>query len=374
MLGGGRFSSTLRALAATLPGGRRLHTELEHANQQRVRLTARVERMRSRMLALVASRRRLRARRLSKDVLRQVLPLRHAALMASEPTARRASESAFLERSASYRAALATLPESLTTEAWDPGLQTWWIPDTRARGSSAGPAIVRGHAHVSFEEILNGRDLALGGTMIDIGANVGAMSLPRVVLGDFSRVYAIEPDPDNYACLVRNVVQNGLQGLVLPDQLAIGDTMGYLSLRRLSSGTHHLVEHAADQDHVVQVPCSTLDAWVDAMKVDPLQLTFVKSDTQGWDVHVLLGAPGLLRHRHIAWQLEFSPSMLGRAGHTAAQAFEIIRSAFTHVIDLRSARGPRVRRTSELEDVLSDVGHGARQYTNLLLYNAGPMR
>ncbi len=362
------LSTTLRDLAAVMPGGRRLHAELAHATLQLTRASARLERMRGRLHALVANRRRLRARRPSKSVLTQVLPLRHAAIVAQDATPRLAVESGFLALSASYRTARASLDATVTGAVFEPGLKTWWIPGAATLPGGA-PAIVLGSAHVSFEEILNSRELALGGVMVDIGANVGAMSLPRVVLGDFSRVYAIEPDPDNYACLVRNVVQNRLEGLVLPDQLAISDTIGTVRMRRLSSGTHHVLAGAGGEG-ATDVPCSTLDAWVSTMGLDPLQISFVKSDTQGWDVRVLLGAGGLLRHRHIAWQMEFSPSMLGRAGHTVTVACDVIRSCFTHVIDMRSVAGPRVRRTSELPEMVRDLAHGPRHYTNLLLYNA----
>jgi FkbM family methyltransferase len=62
--------------------------------------------------------------------------------------------------------------------------------------------------------------------MLDIGASIGRMSIPRVILGDLVHAYCAEPDPLNYAALVRNVAANGLCGLVLPDQAAIGAATG----------------------------------------------------------------------------------------------------------------------------------------------------
>src|SRR5207237_8682550 len=109
-------------------------------------------------------------------------------------------------------------------------------------------------------EILETRELAVGRVMIDIGANVGTTSIPRALLGDFTCVYALEPDPANYACLVRNTVFNGVRGLVLPDRVAIGDSHGELTLRRVKSGTHHLVTRASAvrEDGRVAAPCLAL--------------------------------------------------------------------------------------------------------------------
>jgi hypothetical protein len=85
---------------------------------------------------------------------------------------------------------------------------------------------------------------------------------------------------------------------------------------------------------------------------------------------VLAGAPGVLAHKHIAWQIEFSPAMLQRAGVSTAEAYESMQAHFTHFIDLRGDSGARVRRTSGLREALAHVGAGRRRYTNVLLYNA----
>ena len=228
-------------------------------------------------------------------------------------------------------------------------------------------------ARLPLEEILKTRELAVGRFMIDIGANVGTTSIPRVLLGDFNAVYAIEPDPANYACLVRNIVVNGVRGLVLADRVAIGDTNGEMTLRTLTSGTHHLVTRASKvpHDERVTVPCVTLDTWVERMGLDLSEVAFIKSDTQGWDARVLTGATRVLAHRHIAWQIEFSPAMLERSGRSVSEVYELLAQQFTHFIDLRNETAARVRATSELREALAYVGKTERRYTNLLLYSCG---
>jgi hypothetical protein len=103
--------------------------------------------------------------------------------------------------------------------------------------------------------------------------------------------------------------------------------------------------------------------------VDVQQIGFIKCDTQGWDARVLAGAKDVLSHRHIAWQIEFSPSMLKRAGTQVADMFDLIRRHFSHFVDLRNEDGQRLRRTTDLSDALAYVGQ-TRSYTNLLLFNS----
>lgn len=371
-----RLALLIRDLVARLPGGRRLRAELDQSRRQRDLIAERLERSERQRAVLRrrldTRRRRTRAAQPDEAVLEQVLPLRHAAMLAANHDGRAARESAFAGRSASYRDALAH-PDALPVAAEQvviAGL-SWWMPTQP--GESGGIAQrLAGKRRLPLGEILETRELAVGRTMIDIGANVGTTSIPRALLGDFNCVYAIEPDPGNYACLVRNITANGVRGLVLPDRAAIGDVNGEMTLRTLRSGTHHLVTRATDVPDAerVIVPCFRLDTWVERMGIDLSDVAFVKSDTQGWDARVLAGAAGVLTRRHIAWQIEFSPAMLERSGRSVDEVYALLERHFTHFIDLRSDAGTRVRRTSGLREALAHVGNGPRRYTNVLLYSS----
>jgi len=369
----GRF---VRDLVAHLPGGRRLRAELEQSRRHRDVLSQRLKRSERQrdVLRRRLDARRQRARALQPDeaVLEHILPLRHAAVLAANHDRRDARESAFVARSASYRDALVDV-DAIPAAAQRIVLSglTWWVP---AEADDAEGIAHRLHARrrLPLAEILETRELAVGRAMIDIGANLGTTSIPRALLGDFHWVYAIEPDPLNYACLVRNIIGNGVRGLVLPDRVAIGDVNGEMTMRVRRSGTHHLVtraEHVSEDERIV-VPCLTLDTWVDRIGIDLADIGFIKSDTQGWDARVLAGAERVLAHRHIAWQIEFSPAMLERSGTSADELFRLLEGHFTHFIDLRREGGARVRGTQELRASLDGSGSSGRRYTNLLLYNA----
>jgi FkbM family methyltransferase len=369
----GRF---IRDFVGHLPGGRRLRVELEQSRRQRDVLSERLKRSEGQRhklrRRLEARRQRMRAVQPDDAVLEHILPLRHAAMLAANHDGRKAREAAFESRSTSYREALADAdrPPTGAERTAVSGL-TWCLP-AEADDSEGIAHRLTVRRRLPLAEILQTRELAVGRAMIDIGANVGTTSIPRALLGDFHWVYAIEPDSLNYACLVRNIVANGVRGLVLPDRVAIGDVNGEMTMRVRRSGTHHLVaqsQHVSEEERIV-VPCLTLDTWVDRMGVDLADVGFIKSDTQGWDARVLAGAARVLAARHIAWQIEFSPPMLERSGKSADDLFRLLEGHFTHFIDLRREEGARVRGTNELQTSLDHVGSGRRRYTNLLLYNA----
>ena len=72
----------------------------------------------------------------------------------------------------------------------------------------------------------------MGGIMLDLGANIGRTSIPRVIIGDVTAAYCAEPDPLNFECMARAVIDDGLRGPAMPDQTAIGDRNGTVRLYR----------------------------------------------------------------------------------------------------------------------------------------------
>ena len=309
---------------------------------------------------------------LDPAVLRGSLALRAA-------TARRRAQLAeaiererrFLESSASYREAVSGRPAAadLQHRIELDGL-TWWVP-VAATADPASIARVVSHQDFPYRVIVQTREVSIGGIMLDIGSNVGRMSIPRVILGDVRAAYCAEPEPLNYACLVRNVRDNGLAGLVLPDRVAVGAADGTVRLVRAKSpGGHQIVaEGVQAKGETIDVPCLTLDSWCARLGLDPGDVSFVKLDAQGSEMDVLAGATRLLGCRHVAWQIEIDLLILGERGVTAEAFFDALRPHFTHWLDLnKRATGARVRPIGHLGAGLAYLRTGGGSRTDVLLF------
>ena len=144
---------------------------------------------------------RLRRHVLDPGVLRAQLPYRW-------PIVRRAAarpevqtrHACFSKASRAYACAVehdgAPLPNSTVTTL---DSLEWWVPLTRPDDAALVERALT-HQDFPYRVIAQTRDVSIGGTMIDIGANIGRMSVSRVILGDAAVAYCAEPDPLNYAC------------------------------------------------------------------------------------------------------------------------------------------------------------------------------
>jgi len=103
------------------------------------------------------------------------------------------------------------------------------------------------------------------GVFVDIGANVGINSIFAKHSLPMARVIAVEPEPQNFATLARNVGRSGIE----LHNLAIAATDGEIGFA--GTGTN---AHLTSDADAIKVPCVTLDGFtqpiehIDLMKID----------------------------------------------------------------------------------------------------------
>jgi FkbM family methyltransferase len=247
---------------------------------------------------------------------------------------------------------------------------TWWVPVLPSQ-SPASVERMMAKQRLPYLAIGQTREVSVGGIMLDVGANVGRMAIPRAILGDATRVFCAEADELNYRCLAANIHDNGLAGLIVAEHVAISDREGYLPLeRRKMSGSHRIVYDEAVAQ-VEEVPCTTLDRFVERHGIDLAEVTFVKVDTQGSEAHVLAGASRVLEQPHIAWQIEIAPSHLRRAGSEPAALYRLLMQRFSHFFDMNpDAEGPRLRPMADLPSALAYVEREQEAQTDVVVYRA----
>jgi FkbM family methyltransferase len=161
------------------------------------------------------------------------------------------------------------------------------------------------------EEILHaklytpdGWDLAAGGMVVDIGANIGIFSL-LAAERQSSRVFAFEPHPENIRCLRRNVTANRQVNVTVLES-AVSDRSGLQRLYVNTNAAGHslyatsVIDGGPDN---VRVPTTTLPEIMDTYHLD--RVDFLKMDCEGSEGVILLSTPADYLNRIGRMAVEF---------------------------------------------------------------------
>jgi len=146
------------------------------------------------------------------------------------------------------------------------------------------------------------RGMAAGEVLVDVGANVGSYAVTAAKLRGV-RVFAFEPEAQNYALLNRNIVLNGVGDLVVAYCVALSDRSGYDRLHLASAvpgDSCHSFGASVDHQNqprrsVLEQGCvaATLDGLVESGVLPVPQ--YVKIDVDGIEPQVIAGALRTLR-------------------------------------------------------------------------------
>ena len=133
-----------------------------------------------------------------------------------------------------------------------------------------------------FSKVLGSGDVA-----IEVGSNIGALTVPMARL--CRKVYAFEPQPDNFKLLVRNITDNELDNVVAKD-CALAQYFGFASIRLSDSQPQNFGRFELGEVHHWPL---TFD--VDVRKLDDMidpedKIKFIKIDVEGHELEVLKGA------------------------------------------------------------------------------------
>jgi FkbM family methyltransferase len=145
------------------------------------------------------------------------------------------------------------------------------------------------------------RGFRAGEVLVDVGANVGMYTVLAARLRGV-RVFAFEPEAQNYALLNRNIGINGVGDLALAYCVALSDREGYdrlhLSSENAGASCHSLgesVDHhnrPRPETRAQGCVCASLDRMV-AAGVLPVP-DYIKVDVDGIEPKVIAGAANTL--------------------------------------------------------------------------------
>jgi FkbM family methyltransferase len=164
-----------------------------------------------------------------------------------------------------------------------------------------------------------------GDVVVDVGANIGYFSiLAGALAGPTGQIFAVEPDPDNYALVAANIALNDFADRVVAEPVGLSDEdqAGRLYLSEDNLGDHRIYPGVgARRSCEVQLRNGS-----EFLRARVSRIDFLKVDTQGSEYAVLAGLMSLLTTLPRSPQIlvELTPFSLRQAGSSGRQLIELL--------------------------------------------------
>ncbi len=209
-----------------------------------------------------------------------------------------------------------------------------------------------------FESSLYQKLLRKDMKILDIGANLGYYSfIAHNKIGENGKIYAFEPEEDNYGLLVKNIEKNKTHNIVPIKKAVTNKTgSGKLYICEEHRGDHQVFDSGEGRDSI-DIETVRIDDFVDE-KID-----LIKMDIQGSEFLALDGMEETLGNKDIIVLTEFWPNGIKKCGHDPRVFLERLKElGFNfHVIDEKKRRVYN----SDIEGIMK-ICPGDK-HTNLLL-------
>jgi FkbM family methyltransferase len=158
--------------------------------------------------------------------------------------------------------------------------------------------------------------------IVEVGSNIGVSLAQMIAVRPQARYVCFEPSQRFRDVLLANVAANGWNRVTVESVLvaaAAGDVRLYTNTSTASAAVRDYGGHeflAAEA-----IPATTLDDYFSGAN----RLDFLKSDTDGFDGDVLIGAKGVLERFSPALYFEFAPFLLEQAGREPSEVLALLR-------------------------------------------------
>lgn len=144
--------------------------------------------------------------------------------------------------------------------------------------------------------------LKLGDTVLDVGANIGVYTrFCSEFVGSTGRVLSLEPVPETFSYLTRNVRALKLKNVECLNVAASDhdSESERMSIPEYAAGGSNLYEAKLTPDGNVRVKAAKLDTLF-----PELNPAFVKCDVEGHEVACIRGSVNLIRRSRSVWMVE----------------------------------------------------------------------
>jgi FkbM family methyltransferase len=189
---------------------------------------------------------------------------------------------------------------------------------------------------------------------VDIGANIGVLTLALARLAPQGKVYAFEPGHASFAYLEKNIA-NAEATNVVAASMGVYDLTGTLPLQVSEShpGGSYISQTEVHEASSESIPVTRLDDWAEANAIDRLDV--MKLDIEGAELRVIDGARKTLDRFRPVLVVECNPVALERFQKADASVLvDALRAIYGKVFFID---GSALREITSNEQIRAELGH-----------------
>lgn len=205
-----------------------------------------------------------------------------------------------------------------------------------------------------------------GVTLVDVGANIGAVSIPWLLEGMADKVLAVEPEPKNFSLLMASVYLNNLHNSFTGYQCAISEKKGFLPLNihHGNEGGHFIGN--SDEGTTVTVEARVFD---DVFRDLKRENHIIKIDVEGHEGHVLAGATSALK-TGVPIIMEFMPYAINRGSGFSKLKNHLLSGNYKNYIAIQHSMNPVILEESSITRLFDKLSkdEDPYAYVDLLVY------
>lgn len=166
------------------------------------------------------------------------------------------------------------------------------------------------------DELFFERFLREGDVVVDAGANIGLLTLRASrVVGNSGKVISIEPHPETFKWLEKNIFLNSFLNIELYN-VAVGHTEQLVSFTDFKIKD---VNKISEKEGILSLPMKTLDT----LCASVFHCNLLKIDVEGFELPALFGAEELLKRTDVI-MFESSPRNFELQNYTLQDVFRYL--------------------------------------------------
>lgn len=160
--------------------------------------------------------------------------------------------------------------------------------------------------------------------ILDIGANIGEISLRFAQIYPQAVIHSFEPFPDTFNSLKRNVSLNSFSNIEL-HPLGLGAEPGKVFFEERTIGNPGMNRVTSDPEKSSrEVLITTLDSFAENLGDHPVSL--IKIDVEGYELEVLKGAGRLIQQHHPVFFIELDDDNLKDQNGSALELIQFLHA------------------------------------------------